>query len=50
MIPAKADTEAQKVFLDGEMKPRLAESQAGKRAVYLIDTPHFALAPFLGYL
>jgi hypothetical protein len=50
MIPAKADTESQKVFLDGENKPRLAEAHTGKRAVYFIDAPHFALAPFLGYL
>ncbi len=33
-----------------ELEPRLAESQAGKRAVYFIDAAHFVLATFLGHL
>lgn len=32
------------------MEPRLAEAQAGKRAVFFVDAAHFVLAPFLGYL
>lgn len=32
------------------MKPRLAEAQAGKRAVFFMDASHFVLAPFLGFL
>lgn len=32
------------------MKPRLAEAQAGKRAVFFMDAAHFVLAPFLGFL
>lgn len=32
------------------MKPRLAEAQAGKRAVFFMEAAHFVLAPFLGFL
>jgi transposase len=32
------------------MEPRLAEAQAGKRAVFFVDAAHFVLAPFLGFL
>lgn len=50
MIPAKADPEAQARYLCQEMQPRLAEAQAGKRAVFFVDAAHFVLAPFLGFL
>ena len=50
MIPAKADPEAQAAYLKQEMKPRLAEAQAGQRAVFFVDAAHFVLAPFLGFL
>ena len=50
MIPAKADPEAQARYLRQEMQPRLAEAQAGKRAVFFVDAAHFVLAPFLGFL
>ena len=50
MIPAKADPEEQKVFLEQEIQPRLSEAQAGKRAVFFVDAAHFVLAPFLGFL
>jgi transposase len=50
MIPAKADPEKQKVFLEQELQPRLQEAQAGKRAVFFVDAAHFVLAPFLGFL
>lgn len=32
------------------MEPRLAEAQAGKRAVLFVDASHFVYASFLGYL
>jgi len=50
MIPAKADPEAQAAYLEQEIEPRLAEAQAGKRAVFFVDAAHFVLAPFLGFL
>ena len=30
------------------MEPRLAEAQAGQRAVFFVDAAHFVFAPFLG--
>jgi len=50
MIPAKADPEVQAAYLKTEMEPRLAEAQAGQRAVFFVDAAHFVLAPFLGFL
>ena len=50
MVPAKADPQAQKEFLEQEIQPRLDEAQAGKRAVFFVDAAHFVLAPFLGFL
>jgi transposase len=50
MIPAKADPEAQAAYLSETLEPRLAEAQAGKRAVFFVDAAHFVLAPFLGCL
>jgi transposase len=50
MIPAKADPEKQKEFLEQEIQPRLKEAQAGKRVVLFVDAAHFVLAPFLGFL
>ena len=50
MIPAKADPEQQAAYLHAELEPRLAEAQAGRRAVYFMDAAHFVLAPFLGFL
>lgn len=50
MLPAKADPEAQAAYLKGELEPRLAEAQAGQRAVFFMDAAHFVLAPFLGFL
>ncbi len=50
MIPAKADPEKQAAYLAQELEPRLAEAQAGKRAVFFMDAAHFVLAPFLGFL
>ena len=50
MIPAKADPEQQAAYLAQELEPRLAEAQAGQRAVFFVDAAHFVLAPFLGFL
>ncbi len=50
MIPAKADPEQQAAYLTQELAPRLAEAQAGQRAVFFVDAAHFVLAPFLGLL
>lgn len=50
MIPAKADPEQQANYLHTELEPRLAEAQAGQRAVFFVDASHFVLAPFLGFL
>lgn len=50
MIPAKADPQQQKEFLEQEIQPRLDEAKAGKRVVLFGDAAHFVLAPFLGFL
>jgi transposase len=50
MLPAKADPDKQAEYLAQEIEPRLAEAQAGKRAVFFVDAAHFVLAPFLGFL
>jgi transposase len=50
MLPAKADPDQQKEFLEQEIQPRLSEARAGKRVVYFMDAAHFVLAPFLGFL
>lgn len=50
MIPAKANLDQQAAYLKQEMEPRLAQAQAGQRAVFFVDAAHFVLAPFLGFL
>jgi len=50
MLPAKADPDQQKEFLEQEIQPRLDEAQAGKRVVLFVDAAHFVLSPFLGFL
>ncbi len=50
MIPAKADPEEQATYLQHELEPRLAEAQAGTRAVFFVDAAHFVLTSFLGFL
>mgnify|MGYP001566905424 FL=1 len=50
MIPAKADPEVQAAYLQATIEPRLAEAQAGTRALFFVDAAHFVLAPFLGFL
>ena len=46
-IPAKADPEVQEAFKAEQLEPRLAEAQAGQRAVFFMDAAHFVYAPFL---
>ena len=50
LIPAKADPDEQAAYVKQELEPRLAEAQAGQRAVFFVDAAHFVLAPFLGFL
>lgn len=47
-VPAKADVQVQKEFLAQSLEPKLAEAQAGRRAVFFVDAAHFVHAPFLG--
>jgi transposase len=49
-IPAKADPEEQKTFLENELQPRLEEAKQGKRHVFFMDAAHFVLQPCLGFL
>ena len=46
-IPAKADPEVQEAFKAEQLEPRLAEAQAGQRAVFFMDAAHFVYAPCL---
>jgi transposase len=50
MLPAKADPARQAAYLTQELEPRLAQAQAGQRAVFFVDAAHFVVAPFLGCL
>ena len=50
MVPAKADPLEQAVYRADQLEPKLAEAQAGRRAVFFVDAAHFVLAPFLGFL
>lgn len=50
MLPAKADPDKQKEYLEKEIQPRLDEAQEGKRVVCFMDAAHFVLSPFLGFL
>lgn len=49
-IPAQVDIEAQKKFHDEQLQPKLEEAKEGKRSVYFVDSAHFVLGAFLGYL
>ena len=39
-----------RLFLKTELKPRLAEAQAGQRTVLFVEAAHFVLASFLGWV
>lgn len=49
-IPAKADPEKQKTFLEEDLEPRLEEALQGKRHMFFVDAAHFVMQPFLGFL
>lgn len=49
-IPAKADPEKQKTFLEEELEPRLEEAKQGIRHVFFVDAAHFVMHPFLGFV
>ncbi len=49
-VPAKANPEKQKAFLEAELKPRLEEAKQRKRHVFFVDAAHFVMQPFLGFL
>jgi transposase len=49
-IPAKVDTEQQRLFKEQKLDPRLEEAKAGNRTVYFVDAAHFVLGAFLGFL
>lgn len=49
-IPAKADLEKQEEFKKKELEPRIEEAEAGKIKLFFVDSAHFVLAPFLGFL
>jgi transposase len=50
MIPAKADAEEQRQFLDKKLWPRLRQAQRLRRVVCFVDAAHFVHGPHLGYL
>lgn len=49
-IPAKADTEKQRLFKEELLEPRLQEAETGTRTVFFMDAAHFVLGAFLSYL
>ena len=49
-IPAKADYEEQRKFLQKEMEPKIKEAELGQRKLLFMDATHFVMAPFLGFL
>jgi len=49
-IPAKANPEAQKEFLESELEPRLQEATRNERVVLFVDAAHFIWQVYLGVL
>ena len=49
-IPAKANPEEQKHFLERELEPRLDQVRSRQRHLFFMDAAHFVLQPFLGFL
>jgi transposase len=50
MIPAKADADVQREFLDERLWPRLRQARRLRRAVCFVDAAHFVHGAFLGHL
>jgi transposase len=49
LLPAKGNPDVQEEY-QKKLEPRLADAQAGKRAVFFVDAAHFVFGAFLGYL
>jgi transposase len=50
MIPAKADADVQREFLDERLWPRLRQARRLRRVVCFVDAAHFVHGAFLGCL
>src|SRR5512135_186252 len=50
MIPAKADADGQRMFLDERLWPRLRQARRLRRGVCFVDAAHFVHDAFPGYL
>jgi transposase len=50
MIPAQADADQQREFLDEKLRPRLRQAERLRRVVCFVDAAHFVHGPVLGYL
>jgi transposase len=50
MIPAKADADVQRKFLDERLWPRLRQARRLRRVACFVDAAHFVHGAFLGYL
>ena len=50
MIPAKAEADVQREFLDERLWPRLRQAERLRRVVCFVDAAHFVHGPYLGYL
>jgi transposase len=49
-IPAKANIEKQKQFLEQELQPIIDEARDGQCVLFFVDSAHFVQGSFLGYL
>lgn len=49
-VPAKADAEKQKAFLENTLLPLVRMAQAGECSLFYMDAAHFVLMPFVGIL
>jgi transposase len=49
-IPAKADYDKQKDFLEKTLEPLIEKAKKGQCNLYFMDAAHFVLMPFLGIL
>lgn len=49
-VPAKADPEAQALFLEDKLMPLLLKAKAGECHLFFMDAAHFVLLPFVGIL
>ena len=48
MIPAKADPEKQRAFLEQKLQGRIEEAKAGQRVLLFVDAAHFVRGAYLG--